>query len=80
MAAAAALMPQTVRMALTICGIDDVNLFNGQTAAERMSDEMLNNTFATCIDKSDSDLKDDYDSLSALTIANGCICLTAGIK
>lgn len=78
---AAALPPiYTVHDALTLCGVDNVVLFAGQTAAQRMAEGLFANEFVGCMDKSMADLKDDFDTYAALTIAQGQIRLTPSTK
>lgn len=70
----------TVRDALALCGVDDNALFGGETAAQRMAEGLFANTFMGCMDKSMTELKDDFDTFSALTAAQGQIRLTPTTK
>ena len=58
----------TVRMALTSCGVDDITLFNGRTAAELMANEIFLDNFEVCMDKTADELKEDLKSYSNLTL------------
>ena len=61
----------TIRESLTLCGVDDILLFQGQTAAERVSIAMFDDDYQTCIDKTLQELEDDFKDFSALTIQAG---------
>ena len=70
----------TVRMALTSCGVDDITLFNGRTAAERMANEIFLDNFEVCMDKTADELKEDLKSYSNLTLAEGRIRTLPGVQ
>ena len=40
-----------------------------QNKSESLADELFNETFDACIDKTDEDLRDNFKSLSAMTKA-----------
>jgi len=70
----------TVRLCLTQCGVDDVDLFNGETEAQRLANEIFNNDFKECMDLTTFDLDEAFKTFSELTVANGRIRLTHGTK
>eukprot|EP00978_Attheya_sp_CCMP212_P022229 scaffold66053_cov49-Attheya_sp.AAC.1 len=69
-----------VHQAMTACDINDVNLFDGATAAARMALDMFNNSFHSCMDKMFDEVDPDIKSYSSLTIAQGQIRLSPGIR
>eukprot|EP00978_Attheya_sp_CCMP212_P005798 scaffold12959_cov53-Attheya_sp.AAC.1 len=69
-----------VHQAMTACGINDVNLFDGDTAAARMALDMFNNSLHSCMDKTFAEVDQDFKSYSSLTIAQGQIRLSPGIR
>eukprot|EP00978_Attheya_sp_CCMP212_P037579 scaffold178764_cov38-Attheya_sp.AAC.1 len=69
-----------VHQAMTACGINDVDLFDGDTAAARMALDMFNNSFHSCMDKTFDEVDQDFKSYSSLTIAQGQIRLSPGIR
>eukprot|EP00978_Attheya_sp_CCMP212_P044971 scaffold329016_cov54-Attheya_sp.AAC.1 len=60
-----------VHQAMTACGINDVDLFDGDTAAARMALDMFYNSFHSCMDKTFDEVDQDFKSYSSLTIAQG---------
>ena len=70
----------TVRQALVACGVDNVNLFNGHTAAWRLSEEIFSNDFESCLDKTQIEIDDDFKSYSRLTQGQGQIRILPGCK
>lgn len=58
--------PFTILDAIIECGIPQVPVFNGLTPAQRVAEEIFNNDFNMCIEKSDKDLKDDFETFSNL--------------
>jgi len=70
----------TVRQALTSCGVDDVDLFERQTKAERLASELFDDQFASCMDKTFEELDEDLKVYSSLTVNQGQIRLTPGVK
>ena len=71
-------MAHSVREALALCGVNDVNLFGGETQAQRLATEVFGNDFETCKDKTSEELKEDLKSYSQLTAANGRIRINPG--
>ena len=65
----------TVCDALALCGINNVQRWNNQTKAERISSDIFGDNFATA-----NNILDDFKSYSALTVANKQIRLTPGNK
>ena len=70
----------TVYNAIMLCGVIDPTYFNGTTKAERIATEIFDDDFQSCMDKTVKELDEDLKSYSALTVANGQIRLTPGIK
>ena len=69
----------TVLDAIVLCGVNHQIMFNRATAAERISTEIFDDDFSSCMDKSMKELDADLAMYSALTVANGQIRLTPGI-
>lgn len=66
----------TVREALTFCGIPDgPPLFNNQTQAERMAEGLFSDSFEECMDKSLKQLSEDFAAFSDLPVNAGRIRL-----
>ena len=70
----------TVQDAIILCGVNDATVFNGSTKAERIADDVFDDDFQSCMDKTIKELDEDLKSYSALTIGNGQIRLTPGNK
>ena len=62
------------------CGINDVDIFLGDTPAFRLSIEISGNYFTTRMDKTFVELDSDFKTYSALTQAQGQIRLLPVIK
>ena len=43
--------PYTVMDAMILCGVDNINNHNGQTAAERFASDIFSDSFQICMDK-----------------------------
>ena len=69
-----------VEDAIILCGVNDSTAFNGATKAERIADDVFDDDFQSCMDKTIKELDEDLKSYSALTIGNGQIRLTPGNK
>ena len=69
-----------VHEAMIACGVDNIALFNGQTQAERLSSEMFDDDFKSCMDMTIDEIDEDLKTFSGLTIAQGQIRLTVGTK
>ena len=76
----AASIMHTVQDAIILCGVNDAIVFNGLTKAERIADDVFDDDFQSCMDKTIKELDEDLKSYSALTIGNGQIRLTPGNK
>ena len=76
----AAPIMHTVEDAIILCGVNDTTSFNGDTKAERIADDVFDDDFQSCMDKTIKELDEDLKSYSALTIGNGQIRLTPGNK
>lgn len=76
----AAALPPVFTDALIACGVDNVNMFDGQTQAQRMSEDMFGNDFAICMDKTIDEMNQDFKSYSELTQAQGQIRVSPGTK
>ena len=63
----------TVRASIALCGVNDVQLWNGRTKAQRMASDIFGDDFETGKDLDYDDILDDFKSYSALTVANGQI-------
>ena len=70
----------TVREAMTECGVDDVDLFDGRTQAERLATDLFSDDFHTCMDKTHAELDSDFKTYSDLTQVQGQIRVTPGVK
>jgi len=71
---------QTVFMAISSGGVDDVDLWNGSTKAERITDEIFNNDFNTFRYVKYEKIQDELKQYSRLTVVQGQICLNPGVK
>ena len=67
--------PLTVANETFICGIDIPTLFQGDSQAERISREVFDDDFVSCIDKTVKELDNCWKLYSTLTSANGQIHL-----
>jgi hypothetical protein len=70
----------TVRDAVIACGVNDANLFEGSTPAQRIAADLFGNDSATCIDKSFEELDQEFKTYSDLTQLHGQICPMPGTK
>ena len=66
--------------AMVACGIDNVAMYNGQTAAKCIAADIFADNFNLCMDKSMDELQQDFKSYSDLTQAQGQIRFSPGIK
>ena len=65
-------VPNTITSALTICvALDDTSniIFNVSNASDRISNEVFNNNFNTCIDLKFSDFDKHWKTYGSLTVA-----------
>ena len=70
----------TVREAMAECGVNDTDLFEEKTQAERLSADLFSDDFHTCMDKTHAELDSDFKTYSDLTQAQGQIRVSPGIK
>ena len=61
-------------------GVDNTVNFNTQTPAKRIAEELVDNDFTSCMDKTLEELRSDFKNNSYLTVAQGQIRLTPGVK
>ena len=57
----------TVLQALVACGVDNISIFNGNSPAWRLSDELFSDDVESCLDKTQQEFDDDLKSRSTLT-------------
>ena len=76
----AAAVPNTVLDSVIACGVNNVLLFGGNTQAERISTDVFDDDFESCLFKSNEELKEDLKTYSSLTVAQGQIRLQPGVK
>ena len=55
-------------------------MFNGDTAAQRIADDIFDNDFLSCIDKDINEVEEDFKTYSNLTVNQGQIRLPPGTK
>ena len=67
--------PNFVLVAVRACGVPDLPLYDGEGPAERITNEVFEDGFATCKTITKEDLYDNFKSYSNLTLANGKIVL-----
>ncbi len=77
---AAAGIPLTVLDALIVCGVDNVALFLQETQAQRVADDIFDNTFLSCLDITFKELDEHFKTYSDLTLAQGQICTHPGTR
>ena len=70
----------TVREAMIECGVNDTDVFEGKTQAERLATDLFGDDFQTCMDKTHTELDSDFKTYSDLTQAQGQIRVTPGVK
>ena len=71
---------QTVLDAFISCGVDHVAQFMGETQAQCIADDILDNSFASCMDVTFKELDDHFKTYSDLSAAQGQIRLRPGIR
>ena len=57
----------TAHDAMIIAGVNDADNFNGESSTERFAEDLFDNNFMTCMDKTYKDLDGDFKLLSILT-------------
>jgi hypothetical protein len=70
----------TVRDAMVVCGVNDETLFDGDTATQRIAADLFGDDFATCMDKSFTELDSEFKTYSDLTQNQGQVRLLPGTK
>ena len=70
----------TVRDAMVECGVNNTDIFDGKTPAQRLAEDLFSDDFSTCMDKTHEELDSDFKTYSDLTQAQGQIRITPGIK
>ena len=70
----------TVLDALVACGVDNISLFNGNSPAWRLSNELFSDDFESCLDKTQQELDEDLKSYSTLTQTQGQIRILPGCR
>ena len=70
----------TVHDNMVICGINDVNLFQGRTQAQRIASELFTDEFRVVMNISNVELNEGFTTLASMTAAQGQIKLMPAIK
>ena len=70
----------SLRDAMTACGVNDVDVFLGDTPAFRLATDIFGDDFTSFMDKTFEELDSDFKTYSALTQVQGKIRLLPGIK
>jgi hypothetical protein len=68
----------TVLDALIACGVDNVTLFQNETAAQRLADDVFDDQFSTCQDLTFKELDDHFKTYWELTVQQGQIRIHPG--
>ena len=71
--------PYTIMDAMILCGVDNINNHNGQTAAECFVSDIFSNSFQICMDKTIEELQNDLKQYSNLTQNQGQIRVSPGV-
>ena len=74
------LMRYTIREAVEECGVNNQDLFENNTQAERLASDLFSDDFNTCMDKTHEELDSDFKNYFDLTQAQGQISITPGVK
>jgi hypothetical protein len=75
---AAAVAPRTILDAMIACGVDNVVLFQGETQAQRLVDDMFDDSFASCLDITFKERDDHFKTYSDLSATQGQIRIRPG--
>ena len=70
----------TVAQAMEKCGNDNAIRFQGKTSAQRIAEDIFQDDFYMCIDKTTQDLQSDLKAFASLPAANGRTVRTLGIR
>ena len=76
----AALPVNKVRALLTISGVNDIIQFDTEISAKRMARDMLDNDFASFIDKTHDKNDLNLKTYTNLTVAQGQTRIQTGVK
>ena len=60
----------TIRNALIACCVDDVTLYDGETDAAWLANEIFDDAFSAYMDNTFEDLDDDLKAYSTMNLAN----------
>jgi hypothetical protein len=66
--------------ALIAYGVDDVALFNDQTQAQRIAEDIFDESFSSCMDPTFKELDDYFKTYTEVTVAQGHIRLRPGTR
>ena len=70
----------TVLDAMIACGVDNNAVYDGDTAAERLSTDLFDEDYVSVMDKTWDELDNDFKSYTDLTQLQGQIRLLPGVK
>lgn len=73
-------VPHTVLDAMILCGVDNIALFQQQTAAQRIARDVFRDTFSSCMRITFKELDDYFKIYSDLTAHQGQIRIHPGIR
>ena len=73
-------MNNTVLDAMILCGINNTTLFEDKTKAARFADEIFENDFHMCMDKTFEELQSDLKSYASSPVTQSQIRTSPGIK
>ena len=60
--------------------IDDVAQFDGKTTVQHFAEDIFDESFDSCMDKTFTDLEADFKSYASMTLAQGQLQFLSGIK
>ena len=60
----------TIRNALIACGVNDVTLYDRETDAAQLANEIFDDAFSAYMDNTFEDLDDDLKAYSTMNLAN----------
>jgi hypothetical protein len=70
----------TVYDGMVVCGLNDDNVFDGDTPSVHIAADLFGDDFATCMDKGFTELDSEFKTYSDLTTAQGQVRLLPGTK
>ena len=70
----------TIHRAMIAAGVNDANNFNGNSSANRLAEDIFDNDFVSCVDKSQADVEADLKLFSSLTLVQGQIRILSRVK